>query len=370
MKHRMAKRIKALRETRGLSQDDLARIFGFRDRQTVSAIETGVRRLSADELVLAVEKLDVPLDYFTDPFLLVGEGRFSWRLDGADDEVLDAYERKAGPWIAAYRALAPKVGRDPPLLRRSLTLAPGARFEDAERAGERFACEFGLGSVPAARLAGVMERDFDMLVLMVDAEPGISGAACRLPDLDTVLIARHELPGRRHFDLAHELFHILTWDSMPPARSETGAEAGGKKVERLANRFAAALLMPGPALERFGRWSGLSADHLIARLNAVANELQVSASALRWRLVELGEVDDATARGLPEAALHRNGGTVAEDCPPVLFSRPFVEVVGLALEQGHLSMRRATSLLDLTVEGLADLFAAHGVARPSILREQ
>ncbi len=37
-------RIKALREERKLSQDDLARLFGFKDRQTVSAIETGERR--------------------------------------------------------------------------------------------------------------------------------------------------------------------------------------------------------------------------------------------------------------------------------------------------------------------------------------
>ena len=68
-------RIKALREERKLSQDDLARLFGFKDRQTVSAIETGERRVTAEELVIAVEKLGAPLDYFTDPFLLVGEGQ-------------------------------------------------------------------------------------------------------------------------------------------------------------------------------------------------------------------------------------------------------------------------------------------------------
>ena len=44
-------RIKALREERKLSQDDLARLFGFKDRQTVSAIETGERRVSAEELL-------------------------------------------------------------------------------------------------------------------------------------------------------------------------------------------------------------------------------------------------------------------------------------------------------------------------------
>jgi len=97
MQGHIGKRIRALREARQISQDDLARLFGFRDRQTVSAIETGIRRVSADELLLAVEKLGASLDYFTDPFLLVGEGRFSWRRDGADDNQLEAYERKAGP---------------------------------------------------------------------------------------------------------------------------------------------------------------------------------------------------------------------------------------------------------------------------------
>jgi len=46
-------RIKALREERKLSQNDLARLFGFKDRQTVSAIETGERRVTAEELMLA-----------------------------------------------------------------------------------------------------------------------------------------------------------------------------------------------------------------------------------------------------------------------------------------------------------------------------
>ncbi len=72
-------RIKALREERRLSQDDLARLFGFKDRQTVSAIETGERRVTAEKLVLAVEKLGSTLDRFADLFLLVGEGRLSWQ---------------------------------------------------------------------------------------------------------------------------------------------------------------------------------------------------------------------------------------------------------------------------------------------------
>ena len=48
-----------------------------RYRQTVSAIETGERRISAEELLTAVQKLGKPLEYFTDPFLLVGEGQIT-----------------------------------------------------------------------------------------------------------------------------------------------------------------------------------------------------------------------------------------------------------------------------------------------------
>src|SRR3974377_873075 len=99
-------RIKALREQRGLSQDDLARVFGFKDRQTVSAIETGERRLSAEELLVAIEKLGASLDYFTNPFLLVGEGKFSWRQTNVGLAQLNAFERVAGRWIAANRTLA------------------------------------------------------------------------------------------------------------------------------------------------------------------------------------------------------------------------------------------------------------------------
>lgn len=357
-------RIKALREERKLSQDDLARLFGFNDRQTVSAIETGERRVTAEELMIAVEKLGATLDYFTDPFLLVGEGHFSWRQTNVGPQRLNAYERSAGRWIAAFRAIAPQVGRAAPLLRRALSLIKHSRFEDAMGAGERLVAEFKLGDVPAARLGEVMERELGILVLMVDAFEGISGAACRLPELDIVLINRHEVAGRRHFDLAHELFHILTWDAMPPEHSEEARETGGNRVEQLANNFASAVLMPTPVLDRFGDWAEIAASELVGRLHAVADELQVTASALKWRLVALDRLKPAVARAIPDAALRNNGHDGAHGVLPPLFSKPFMEVIALAVDEGRISARRAGALLDLTVDDLADLFAIHGVKSP------
>ena len=356
-------RIKALRQERELSQDDVAGLLGFRDRQTVSAIETGARSVTAPELVRAGEALDAPLEYFIDPFLLAGEGRFCWRHSGVEAERLVAYERDAGRWIAAFRTLALAVGRRAPLLRRTLGLERRSSFEDAIRAGERFAAEFSLGDVPALGLSDVMERDLGVLVLMVDADRGISGAACRLPDMDAVLIARREPPGRRHFDLAHELFHVLTWDAMPPARYEEARETGGDRVETLANVFSSAALMPARALTRFGSWSHLAGPELIEKLNTVANELHVTASALKWRLVAFGDLTQATARSVPDAALRNNGRAVAESAPPP-FSKPFMEVMRLALAGGHVSVRRMADLLDVTVDDLPGLFRTHGIEQP------
>ena len=391
-------RIRALREERKLTQDDLAARLGFKDRQTLSAIETGERRLSAEELLLAVKALGTSLETFTDPFLLIGEGRFSWRQNGVMPDRLADYERDAGRWIAAYRALAAEQGVQPPLDRRSLRLAKTSRFEDAVAAGERFAAEYELGDVPAKRLAPVMQEAFGILVLMVDAITGVSGAACRLPELDTVLINRREIVGRRHYDLAHELFHILTWDTMPPDHIEASSERSNNRVEQLANNFASAVLMPGSVLARFGGWADIAGDGLVEKLNETADALAVTASALKWRLVAGGQLSVPTARSIDDALLRNNGHSAparttqrafgrrsiasdetpvigmltspiaeahlvepaSQDLPP-LFSKPFLEVIARAVSDGQLSVRRAAGLLDMVIDDLPDLFAAYAI---------
>ena len=59
-------------------------------------METGIRRVTVSEMLLAVERFGVPLDYLTDPFRLDGEGLFSRRQTGVDPERLSEDERMAG----------------------------------------------------------------------------------------------------------------------------------------------------------------------------------------------------------------------------------------------------------------------------------
>jgi Zn-dependent peptidase ImmA (M78 family) len=208
-----------------------------------------------------------------------------------------------------------------------------------------------------------VEGKLGILVLMVDAIKGISGAACRVRDLDAVLINRNEVIGRRNFDLAHELFHILTWDAMPPAHiedaSEGGASRAGKKsrVEQLADNFAGALLMPKKILERLGPWG----KDLGKCLNKVATELQVTATALKWRLVAAGLLDRTTADAVSDVELRSSVPMTTKSKPPTMFSKTFMEVIAAALSEGLLSMRRAAELLDVAVDDIPDLCTAYGL---------
>ena len=100
---------------------------------------------------------------------------------------------------------------------------------------------------------------------------------------------------------------------------------------------------------------------MIGRLNSVADDLQVTSSALRWRLVALGHVSRAEVESIPEGRLRNNGHGRPRQRPPALFSRPFADVLATGLDQGHISVRRAAALTELPIEGLRELFAAHRV---------
>lgn len=364
-------RLKALREARGLSQDALREVFGFKDRQTVSHIESGSRRLSAEELVKALAFFDVTLDHFTNPFLLPANAKFSWRQHSVAAAELERFQQRAGEWIGAYRELHFRSGKPLRALMPRLGLTHTSSFEEARVVGESVSGELDLGEVPGAKLAEVMEGRLGILVLMVDAIRGVSGAACTLPELNAVLINRHEPEGRRNFDLAHELFHLLTWQTMPPQwiDGESDVAAGSNaqrkrvaRIEQLANSFASGLLMPTSALDRLGQPHG----DLVEWINAAAGQLRVSSSALKWCLVNSGRGPQHIA-SIPDDAFNKDGRGRLQETPTPLFSRTFIQTIALAIERGHLSSRRAAALTDLSVDALGELCDIYGIERPAEL---
>jgi Zn-dependent peptidase ImmA (M78 family)/transcriptional regulator with XRE-family HTH domain len=353
---RIGLRLKSLREERGISQEAFAAALGIEHRQTITAIESGARRITPTEMVRAAAHLGVDIDALTDPFRLVGEGSFSFRAKEVAPEIVATFEEQAGRWIATYRELSERLGAQRSFLGRKLEISARSSFEDAMASGEALWESWELGDVPADGLEDAVERHLGILVLYVDAAEGISGAASHLPKYDAILVNRKESTGRRYFDLAHELFHILTWDAMPPRRVEGWdvSRAKGNRVENLADNFAGALLMPSAIMQP--RWEARGDEEIGSWLARTATELRVSADAVKWRLVAMKLLSAAVASGLTP----RPSRVRAAAKEPLLFSGRFVELVSRGVDAGLLSVRRAAGLLGLRVGELARLCAAHG----------
>ena len=360
----IGERIKLAREATGLSQEKLTQAIGFNDRQTLSAIELGQRRVSAEELVQFAKALAQPLDYFTDPYRVAGAKAFSYRAKAASDAALTAFEAQAGNLIAAQRRFQELLDRPPSPVQQQITaLTPQVSSDFATNQGERCAAAWQLGEIPAHRLREAAAKNLGVVVLHVDAPKTISGAACRLPDGAYVLINRQEPVARQNFDLGHELFHILTWDKMPPPRVDQVPAEGEStkkrpKVEKLADSFAAGLLMPGTTVQ--ARWVRRGERPLAEWLTETAHELGVSPGALFWRLVNLGLVKADTENRRMVAGLRGE----ATEARPALYSAEFVRDLHAVLENGSVTVRRVLSLLDLDQGELEDLFASYKLTVP------
>ena len=87
----------------------------------------------------------------------------------------------------------------------------------------------------------------------------------------------------------------------------------------------------------------------------------MTSSALRWRLAALGKLTRKKARAVPEGALRNNGQARPRGALPALFSKRFAEVLAAAIDGGHISVRRTAELVGLPIEGLEELFEAHGI---------
>jgi len=361
-------RVKAARVAEGWTQERLAEALGISDRQTVSDIERGKRALKSKEMMLLPNLFERDLEFFLDPFSVAGEAQFSWRTSPEIPEgVLDEFEQKACRWVGLLRWMQEKQGRRRSAIKRSLRLSHQSSYEDAQECAESLVSELSLGTIPADGLSDKIEQELGIPVLFVDAAglpngKSISGATCHLEEMNVILINRGENETRRAFNLAHELFHAMTWDAMKPERRVPNSSTSRKKskrIEQMADNFAAGLLMPCSSLDRLIPRERLTD---IKHLCLAAKVLQVAPSTLGWRLFNLKLIDEGTRRTLARKREPRESPSTPDHLR--LFSPTYVRMLHDALDKGWISARKAANATGTGLDGLIDMFIEYGYAAP------
>jgi Zn-dependent peptidase ImmA (M78 family)/DNA-binding XRE family transcriptional regulator len=359
-------RVRAAREAKGWTQDELAVLLHLENRQSVSDLENGKRSVRPDELVVLSDALERELDYFVEPFSVAGEAQFNWRVSPkVPESALNEFEDRSGSLVGLLRWLREQQASNTSALKRNLRLSQHSTFETAQARAEQLGIELELGRTPAHTLLQKVEKQLDIPVLMVDPDTltggSISGATCHLEEMSCILINRKESEARRAYDLAHELFHALTWEAMRPERRETNVThkrepSGRKRIEQLADNFAAALLMPRGTVDELVK---PGQPTRITHLREVATEFGVSNQALAWRLRGLNRIDEETC----ERLLHSHQ-SIAPLAMPKLYSSDFVRLLREAIDTGRVSARKVAKTLHLSLDQLTRLFGQYGLSAP------
>jgi len=135
-------------------------------------------------------------------------------------------------------------------------------------------------------LLNVLENNLRFKILHLSLQPGVSAASVVDNTLGVgILVNIHELPWRRNYDLAHELFHVITWNVFTP--HEIGDGIKKTKPEQYADVFASSLLLPSGHL--IDALKEISTGNEIKKVDIIelAKDFGVSTEAILWRLVNL-----------------------------------------------------------------------------------
>lgn len=223
-------------------------------------------------------------------------------------------------------------------------------YQAAQSLARRARSELGLGDRPGQTLLRVLEEVCNVKVFHLLFEP-TGSAACSMSEQfgAAVLLNSSSVRWRRNFDLAHELFHLLTWKQF---RHDAGSssEIASEEEEKLATCFARNLLMPEEVFrEAINSHCGPSGKVGFDGLFEVAREFDVSIEAVLWQMsFVFGTSADSVKETIGLLADKvRLWDARVNDSPP---SRPvrFVALCNQAIRKGLISTGRYADYLGIS----------------------
>lgn len=358
----LGSRIGELRKSLQMTQGDLAKALGVSSPQIISQIEQGKREISAWELVRLAKIFRTTTSALLDIREPELQPEILWRKV-PDQEALkkadflkhcrEYYELEQYNEANTPYEEFPKIKID----------FQKATYAHINQFAETISLHFSLGSKPALVLEKTLEERYGVKVWYMDL--GVDGSAAAIigPFGPAILMNSSEAPWRRNYNFAHEVFHLVTWDSAKPEILKADNELF-KKVESFANSFASCLLLPGDAvinaLNRRLSKNTISYTDLIE----IAREFAVSTEALVYRLQNLKRLDkNTTAKILQDQQFRELDRATMPGSwwdPPELPER-FVRLAFIAYKKEKITRSRLSKYLGKSLLDLNDFLLSYGL---------
>ena len=355
-------RIRKFRRRLKMRQAELAEKMGFKASETISQIERGEREVKAWELTQLSRILSVNVHDLLSADTPPREPVVLWRHSPEEQK-----ESKEAEFIKRCRQYAfleeisgvkgsryfPQKRVDPDTI----------NFRTAGTLAVEIRSEFQLDDRPGEGLEEKLQNVYGVKIWYMAMEEG-SAASSIGPFGPAILMNSNEAPWRRNYNFAHELFHLITWDSIPPKLIRQSAKFW-ENLEKIANVFASNLLLPGDALnvefDKLLNNKKISYTDLIM----IARYFRVSTVALLYRLLNLKRITKySLEKGLNDPLFKEiDRSTMGPNWwnPPEIPER-FVRIAFAAHQKGRLSRAKLSDMLDTSLIDLSNTLNEYGLS--------
>jgi Zn-dependent peptidase ImmA (M78 family)/transcriptional regulator with XRE-family HTH domain len=360
-------KIKIVREQLGLTLEQLTEKIGFNNYQSLSAIENGTRKLKAAELAQIAKVLHKDISFFlSDDAQTIESSLVLWR-EYSNTTGIREKEEEFRQYCINYYDVQTRLGLDSKcsLDLIDFDISDLRNYSKVNRIAYDKANQLQLGSRPACVLRKVLEDKYNVKVFYLNLNGFGSAASAKGQFGAAILINSSESEGRQNYNIAHELFHIITWEKFQGKDFIFGGQYY-KDLESTAEAFASVLLMPETEIRaEFSNKVNDEGKIKLVDLVAMAHEFIVSIDALLWRLVNLGLLDrEAVRKLLSEQRPYLNAvkafsGQANQNKERIL-SDNYVYLCFKAFKNGIISKSKLATYLSVNVASVSQALSYFG----------
>lgn len=362
-KKELGKKLKKTREELGINITDAATRLGYPSYQTLSKIESGEREVKVSELSTFAKIYFCKISDFLESATVRGKApELLWRKApvGTKKKELEAKIFKyaeQGAFLEKVLGIKQKDNL------HNLKAIPGQvkTDDDISDLSNTVSDLLGLGKRPAFSLQKVLEQDYSIKVLYYDL--GVDGSAASMfdPEMGPVIVINSkEVAWRRNFDLAHELFHIITWDFASPGILKDASTF--KDMEKKADLFASNLLLPSAEVEKELHSKTTGGRLTYGDIVDISIDFGVSVQALVYRMRSLRIItwDQATKIANAPELLERNKKAREHETSKIPISERLCSLAIRCLRKGHISRGRFAEIVQIERPEIDDYIESLG----------